>query len=192
MNVPSQNGLPSRNGSFSRALRRKFFFAGYGVWAYRDYYDNMLYNNGFFLQGRGWETQGNVVFEKAGDSAACRLTAPAAIRQEVPDGRDGFDGKELTVSFEVTDCTVPGTITVTLGTQRQTVQANHAGVYQTVFPRRERIQSLALDAESGTFAVDNIRLYDYVQHGLLYDPDNRPLEQRDNLREMNRLLSGDK
>ncbi len=169
-------------------LRR--FSAGYGVWTYRDYYDNMLYNNGFFLQGRGWETTGKVSFEKTGDSAVCRMEAPAVIRQQVPDVRDGFGGKELTVSFEVTECAVPGTITVSLGTQRQSVNVEHAGAYQTVFPRRGSIQCVALEAESGTLAVDNIRLYDYVQNGLLYDSDNRPLEQRDNIREMNRLLSG--
>ena len=47
-----------------------------------------------------------------------------------------------------------------------------------------------LELENGTLAVDNLRLYSHIQNGLLYDPDNRPLEQRDNLRKMNEILAG--
>lgn len=168
------------------------YSAGYGVWTYRDYRDNRLYNNGFFLRERGWETEGNVAFEKTGDSAVCRLTAPAVLRQRIPDVRDKQDEPELTVSFEVTECAAPNTITVIMGSQRQKVTVDHVGVYQTVFPRqgKEKIRLFALEAENGTLTVDNLRLYSHIQNGLLYDPDNRPLVQRDNIRKMNEILAG--
>jgi hypothetical protein len=168
------------------------YSAGYGVWTYRDYYDNRLYNNGFFLRERGWETEGNVAFEKTGDSTVCRLTAPALLRQQIPDVRDKQDEPELTVSFEVTECAESNTITVIMGPQRQKVTVDHPGVYRTVFSRqgKEKIRLFALEVENGTLTVDNLRLYSHIQNGLLYDPDNRPLEQRDNLRKMNELLAG--
>lgn len=166
------------------------YSAGYGVWTYRDYYDNRLYNNGFFLRERGWETEGNITFEKTGDSTVCRLTAPAVLRQRIPGVRDKQDKRELTVSFEVTECAEPNTITVIMGSQRQKVTVDHAGVYKTCFPQQGIIQFLALEVENGTLTVDNLRLYSHIQNGLLYDPDNRPLEQRDNLRKMNEILAG--
>ena len=168
------------------------YSAGYGVWAYRDYLDNRLYNNGFFLRERGWETEGNVDFEKTGESTVCRLTAPAVLRQRIPDVRDKQDEPMLTISFEVTECAAPNTITVIMGSQRQKMTVDHTGVYKTEFPRqgKEKIQLFALEVENGTLNVDNLRLFSHIQNGLLYDPDNRPLEQRDNLRKMNEILAG--
>ena len=166
------------------------YSAGYGVWTYRDYYDNRLYNNGFFLRERGWETEGNVAFEKTGDSTVCRLTAPALLRQQIPDVRDKQEEPELTVSFEVTECAAPNTITVIMGTQRQSMTVDRPGVYRTVFPHEGKIRLFALELETGTLAVDNLRLYSHIQNGLLYDPDNRPLAQRDNIKKMNEILAG--
>ena len=113
------------------------------------------------MRERGWETEGNVAFEKTGDSTVCRLTAPALLRQQIPDVRD-----------------------------KQEMTVDRPGVYRTVFPHEGKIRLFALELETGTLAVDNLRLYSHIQNGLLYDPDNRPLAQRDNIKKMNEILAG--
>lgn len=166
------------------------YSAGYGVWTYRDYTDNILFNSGFLLEGRGWETEGNVSFEKK-DSAVCRLSGTAALRQAIPAVREHFAGSEVAVSFGVAECAAPCTVAVTVGTQRQEVAVDGAGTYSAVFPRQAEPLDFGLSTEDGNLSVDNLRLYTHVQHGFLYDTENRPLEQRDSIREMNRLLAGE-
>ncbi len=168
----------------------KQYSRGYGVWPYRDYYDNMLFNNGFYLKERGWETEGEVGFEQGKDFAVCSLTAPAILRQRIPKVRDHFEAKELVVSFEIAKCRESGEIRVGIGEEGKTLRIDRAGAYEARFTRGDSLD-LSLELLSGTLCIDKVRVYSHVQNSHLYDPGNNPLELRDAIRKMNALLSAE-
>lgn len=160
---------------------------GYGIWAYRDYRANLLYNSQFVLEGKGWDTEGGVRYGKVKGSSACTLEAGGKICQEVPLVRNHYGGTSFTFEADIVDVEAPGTLRVQVGEADISVEVTDLGRLSLVFEDTGSLD-IMLEAIDGDVSLDNLRLYSYIQLGYLYDVENRELQCLEGIRGMNRQL----
>ncbi len=76
--------------------------AGYGIWTYRDYAANLVFNPAFALGLDGWVASGDVSLTDGGRGGPrARLAAGSTLRQEIPLGRDFYREANPEVTFEM-------------------------------------------------------------------------------------------
>ena len=168
----------------------KEYTSGYGVWTYRDYANNMFYNNGFYLGDCGWDIFGSVQFEEMNGSMACHMRANSSISQIISDIRNHFDQQNFTISFEVVKVINQGSVTVMMGTEAQTIMITQEGSYSVTFPKNTSF-NVSIVADSCEFYLDNLCMASFIQHGFLYDIHNQELPLAESIRIMNNLLDTD-
>ena len=166
------------------------YTAGYGVWTYRDYCYNMLYNNGFYLKDLGWECIGRVSFQETDGSMTAHLEAGNGLSQHIKEIRNlpGIDAYEF--SLEVRRCDAPGTLLVRVGEYEDSINITGPGRYSLSVPKTASFD-LSVSAESGAFDLDNLRLYNFVQEGYLYSQDNQEQRFIESIRRLNMALSAE-
>lgn len=163
---------------------------GYGIWTYRDYRNNMLYNAQFALGNTGWTVSGNVdfVIDEAINSMVCHMSTGASIYQEVPNVRNHFDKESYKVIIDVKECNSGvGTIAVQVGNVSEKLEINGAGTYELSFAKNERFD-FGINVESGDICIDNLCLYSFVQEGYLYNENNEEMEYIQEIRDLNKKL----
>ena len=151
---------------------------GYGVWTYRDYANNLLYNPQFALGESGWEMNGGArVTEHNG-----------SMQAELPDGgqiRNGVSGAgPVSIRFTV-DAEAPVSVRVSFGGETKTVTVQNGETAELVFENGG--DGLAFTAESLCY-LDNVKVYTHVQQGQLYDLDGREGTCIGAIRTLNRKL----
>ena len=166
----------------------KQYTDGYGVWTYRDYRNNMIYNPDFYLCEKGWKTYGNVKFESLNNSMQCHMCAPAAIEQTIPEIRNHFNQDFFTVSFDVKEIITNGNIVVHMGNEEKSIEILREGIHTCTFPRNDSFDFF-LDLQDGEMLIDSIQMYSFVQNGFLYDENNQELPFIDSIRLLNKNLS---
>lgn len=162
---------------------------GYGIWTYRNYCANMLYNPQFALEGMGWETNGTVSFEAKNDSMTCFIEQGGAINQSVAKIRNHFALDTYYVTFDIAEVIQEGKVTVSLGEKKQTVEVNKDT--ETIclnFP-----VGISFDFEIASkdcaLKIDNVKLYSQVQQGFLYDENNNESMCIEGIRTLNSQLA---
>lgn len=165
-------------------LRRS---GGYGIWTYRDYRANLLYNSQFVLEADGWNVEGDVSWEKAEGSAACRLGFGGRIDQLVPVTRNHFGNGAYTFEADIVEVEEAGSMTVRMGELQETVEISEAGRISLTFDGNESLD-LAVESVDCSIVIDNLRVYNYIQRGFLYDEDNNVLQCLEALRSLNSQL----
>ncbi len=162
---------------------------GYGIWAYRNYRTNMLYNPQFALEEEGWNIAGNVSFEETGGSKVCRLAEESSIGQAVPDVRNHFDDEEYILELDIVEVEKAGELRAAVGDEEKTVDAVEEGRIRLTFSRGSFFD-VKIESGNCIASIDNIRLYPYVHEGYLYSEDNQPLLCLDAIRKLNGSLAG--
>ena len=160
---------------------------GYGIWTYRNYCANMIYNSQFALAGEGWEYSSSVLFEEINDSTVCKLTDESHIKQNISGIRNHFDADEYIFEISVMEVEQPCEITVSMGEEQKELQISDTGEYTLTFDKG-RSFDIVLEVESGEVAVDNVKLYSQIQQGFLYDENNNELECITGIRSLNSKL----
>ena len=160
---------------------------GYGIWTYRNYCANMIYNSQFALAGEGWEYSSSVLFEEINDSTVCKLTDESHIKQNISGIRNHFDADEYIFEISVMEVEQPCEITVSMGEEQKELQISDTGEYTLTFDTG-RSFDIVLEVESGEVAVDNVKLYSQIQQGFLYDENNNELECITGIRSLNSKL----
>ncbi len=160
---------------------------GYGIWTYRNYCSNMLYNSQFALGEEGWKIRGDVAFKESDGSMACLLRQGASISQSVDKVRNHFDSEEYFVSFDVVEVELPGELTISVGTKSQTIELNESGKICVAFSGVGSFDIKVMSRDC-TVKIDNIKLYSQVQQGFLYDENNEELQCIEGIRALNEQL----
>lgn len=160
---------------------------GYGIWTYRDYRANLLYNPQFVLEADGWDTVGKVSWEMVEDSAACTLEQGAMIQQVIPGGRNHFGTGAYTLEVDVVKVEEAGTLSVCMGEACESVEIAETGRISLVFEANSSLD-VTLESVDCGISIDNVRLYNYIQRGYLYDEDNNELQCLEGVRSLNRQL----
>ena len=164
------------------------YTSGYGIWTYKNYRSNMIYNSQFALNDNGWKCEGDVQFTNYKGSMVCMLGANSAIFQEIPYIRNHFDSDEYKVSICVKDVMESGVMRITVGTFSQTVRIENDGMIELDINKSESFD-LRIESLEGSFLIDNIKLYSQVQEGFLYDENGNELSCINSIRMLNTKLN---
>lgn len=161
---------------------------GYGIWTYRNYRGNMIYNSQFALESVAWDVSGEVSFTKEKGTNVCAMKPGGVVSQEIPDNRNYFDSGEYTLSLDVVDVSKAGNLTLTVGNYSKTVRVSEGGEIEIKVPKNDSFD-LTIEANDCAVDIDNIRLYSHVQEGYLYDEDNNELQCIEGIRLLNANLN---
>ncbi|MDE7312288.1 MAG: hypothetical protein K2N87_11830 [Eubacterium sp.] len=159
---------------------------GYGIWTYRDYHSNMIYNPQFALGTQGWTVAGDARLINDG-SNKLELQKGSCLSQAVSGSRMHYPDEYVTVSFDVQ--------LVNTSDAEITIQVGHSECNITL-TKSERIVrklkntgdwnlSIATDAD---ICIDNVKLYTHTQEGLVYDSNGKQQECLEGVRRMNALI----
>lgn len=159
---------------------------GYGIWTYRDYRANMLYNSQFAVGLEGWDTKGKVKVSDNQGSNKAYLEKNSSISQTVPEIRNHFPADEYTFLIDtVSDKEV--NLIIKVGNQEEKVKVIGQENVEIKFQSDDNY-NVEIYAD-GEIQLDNIRLYSQVQSGLLYDENGRELECISGIRKLNEKLT---
>lgn len=163
--------------------------SGYGIWVYRDYSNNMIYNSQFALGNKGWITKGNVYITQSNEdgSMKCYLHPGDEISQNIPSIRNHFPEQQYCVSFDVSKC-IDADIEVSFGNQIKTIKVDDTGNKQYEFLADDKFD-FGIKVISGEIELDNVSVFSFIQEGGLYDYNNSELDKIDGIRILNEKLS---
>lgn len=160
---------------------------GYGIWTYRDYCRNIIYNPQFALKLQGWTSKGRVSVKKINGSNVCILNPNSGVYQEVPQMRGYSPSTEFYVDIDVKQIEKEGGhLTIQVGADAKTIEVLKLGVYR-VAVNAESGYNLSIEADCKV-GIDNIKLYSHIQNGYLYDVNNNELDCIDSIRKLNQEL----
>ncbi len=159
---------------------------GYGIWTYRNYTNNPLYNCQFALGSRCWETSRAKVEERSG-SRKMKVEADGWASQQFGGRLQDKENHENRVRFTA-ESDGPVTLVVSIGREQKTVEVNGQGRFELNFGKL-RSSTLTFAAKGGTAYLDNVELYNFVQDGQLYDLDGRELSCIGAIRALNAQMN---
>ena len=160
---------------------------GYGIWTYRNYRNNMLYNPQFGLYDSGWIMTGNPQFNKASDSVTCTLNNGDTLFQEIPEVRDRFPSEQYTVSFDLLSHNADSILKIRFGETDKAIDIND-NIHYEISLNRNGSLNISFELLSGSIEIDNLCLYSFVQEGQLYSEGKTELEFIDDIRNLNKRL----
>ncbi len=144
---------------------------GYGVWTYRDYGNNMIYNCQFALGDGGWNSFGRTKVEERDGSNQMKLESYSRISQTVNTAGSAVKGDTVKVCFQA-DSPSGSNLTVSLGKRSRTVKVEGKQQLNLEFSGTG-LNELSISSDS-TVYLDNIKVYTQVTEGKLYDINGNP------------------
>ncbi len=169
----------------------KEYSVGAGVWTYRDYVDNALFNGAFEFDLDGWEATPQVTVKNINGDRWLSLPAGASVSQTFrPERRFMLVSayEEVTLCLQARQA---ATLEVSVNDQTLTAWDLVPGENCTQLPAQ-----LLNTAEPTRFSMvsqqavelDELQLYGFTQHLGLYDAKGQPGPNLAAYRELNRLL----
>lgn len=157
---------------------------GYGLWVYRNYVNNGVYNGQFGLGDSGWKfSESSQVAERNGTPMAL-ISGGGSIYQNL-NGRIQ-ESDTIQVRFYAEPESQAATVRVTIGDSSKSVYVSEAGIYAVSIPWQSR-RDFTISSSKRVF-VDDVKVYSYEQNGRIYGVDGEPLDLRDAFRELNGAL----
>lgn len=160
---------------------------GYGVWTYRDYGNNAVYNSQFGQGKAGWSFHEQAVIKEEDSNKRACLGDNSMISQDLKGDVTAQNGNPVFVSFYAEG--VPGTkLQVYLDGRSREISLKEGGqTYRLEFPsgsyRTIRIQN------QKEAVIDNVKVYSHVTKGELYNIDGSEAGALEAIRELNRRLN---
>ena len=160
---------------------------GYGIWTYRDYGDNKLYNPQFALGLRGWKSFGGSYVAEGDEGKEAVLPSGSRISQDIRSRATGASGNDAYVRFtlEGRDGAV---VTVRAGGRSQTAAAGERRTVEMKFEDCSAEELSISCTGGGTAMVDNVKVYTYITEGDLYRMDGSQDHCMEAVRQLNRTL----
>ena len=146
----------------------KKYTRGYGIWTYRDYEANLLYNPQFALGQQGWEFLGNAATIDTENGKVCRLQPTGKIKQDISPYRIHFPEKAFKLTFKVCAVRKAGRVSVMAGDVEKIVRVTDSGMTTVEFDGVP-VTSLSIGSVDADIDIDDIIFSNHVQNGFLYD-----------------------
>lgn len=154
---------------------------GYGVWTYRDYADNIVYNPQFGLDLTGWKHYGGVSVVTEEGTKMCSMRAGSTLSQELGT-RNYISSENTKVSMRVKAAS-PTNVRIRLGGSEQTVSVNGNMTVEVEFPKQEKYNfSIRTD---GNILIDDVKVYSHITKAGIYNVDGSPGAHLGAVRDMN-------
>lgn len=157
---------------------------GYGLWVYRNYVNNCVYNGQFGLDLTGWDCSGQAAVRTIDGNRKAVLRKNDTISQQLA-GRLG-DTKEIQVEFWAEPTAGRTKLEVSLGGHIKPVTVDQTGIYTLSFPWNGKYD-LKLQAD-GAVMLDDIKVYTYEQYGRIYGAHGEEQDLAEDFRVLNSLL----
>lgn len=161
---------------------------GYGIWVYKNYGHNMLYNSEFLLDTDGWIVNGTAEIQTIQNSKMLHLDSGTEIKQMIPMSRY-HQGTEVNIKFDVIRDNKEeiGKVILFLGDKVE-LSITEDGTYNCVLENKE-YDSFSLQTDIGIM-IDNIKVYTHVQEGELYTLEGLEDSCITSIRKMNQKIDG--
>ncbi len=162
----------------------KKYTMGYGLWVYRNYVNNCVYNSQFALDFLGWEYSGDCAVTLQNGTPMAKLGKSGRLSQKLT-GRLACR-HSIQVEFFAEPSESHSNVTITLGKQIQNVPVREAGIYTLTFPWQNGYDlTMAADAP---VLLDDIRVYTYEQYGRIYEKNGDEADLANDFRILNSQL----
>lgn len=175
------------NGYLERAAKLLYDQTiGYGIWTYRDYHSNMLYNPQFALGKEGWTITGSAKITDNG-SKKLKLEKGSCVSQTVSSARINYSCGQITVAFdaELAD-DKSARLRIKVGDTEVQRDITASGRITEIM---QEPGSWDLSIQTDTdLSIDNVKLYSHTQKGLIYDSSGREQECLEGMRRMNACI----
>ena len=157
---------------------------GYGLWVYRNYVNDCVYNGQFALGLTGWETTGSVQASETNGSKTVTLEKGSSITQKLQ-GRLAERDK-IYLKFWAKPKGSAASLTVQIGDYTKTVKVQSAGDYELTIPW-QHTYNLTITTDKGV-TLDNIKMYSHEQYGRIRGTDGKEQDLAGAFRELNAAL----
>lgn len=159
---------------------------GYGIWTYRDYGDNKLYNAQFGLGQEGWRFSGGSSVVRRGKTRQAKIPGGAGIFQDIGNRMTGTTGKDTHVRF-LAESEGSSQLAVSASGRTKTVEVKGPGTVELVFENCSA-KDFSIRVSGDTAYVDDIQVFTFTTQGELYQMDGSEGSCIEALRLMNQNL----
>lgn len=171
----------------------KNFTSGYGVWAYKDYAANVLYNPQFEVGLKGWEVaQGKVDIVEVNGDNTLTLEEGSKIIQLLEKDRDFYykHSESATLWFYAHSSDSSANLAITVGDRVYNEVINERNnKYEIKIPIKALENfDLSFEAQEGNAFIDDIKLFSFVQEAKLYTVEGEEGTALDAIRTLNSKL----
>ena len=160
---------------------------GYGIWTYRDYGDNKLFNAQFALGMDGWRFSGGSCIVEDENGKSAMIPSGGNIYQNLGGRMTGNTGKDTYVKLR-TGAAEKCRLTIRMGSQTRTVDVKEERKVELKFSNcRPSDFTISVSGGKGAY-VDDVQVYTFVTQGELYNMDGSEGKCIEALRLMNQKL----
>ena len=159
---------------------------GYGIWTYRNYTNNLVFNSQFGLDGKEWTLgRGSSIVNRKSNKMAKLSGKGSQISQNIGTRGGSRQNKNIRVRLRA-DSESLSTVIVTLGNVSKLVNVKGDTQVDLDFgPLNFTKITIACDDE---VYIDNVNVFTYEQDGQLYSLDGEELSCIEAVRELNDSL----
>jgi len=161
---------------------------GYGVWTYKDYKTNIVYNPSFSLGTKGWIVDGNFHIKKN----EIVLDEGSSLTQLISGQRlDLFKKRPMSdISFYAKAVTPDAKIKIEFGDNMfiQTINNTDSTYHKKITKEVRGDSSITFQVLDGSMSLSNVELYNFIQQGEIYDVDSNPDIFLEPMRQLNKCL----
>lgn len=149
------------------------YTGGYGVWAYKDYAANSMYNPQFEKGLEGWEIEkGEVIVKEVNGDNKAVLPKGSILKQIISKDRDFYHKltEETQLWINIESETNSGKVLIKVDDQEFLLELNQEETYKVKFPI-ENVENynLSIEALDEEIIIDDIKLFSFIQEGRLYN-----------------------
>lgn len=160
---------------------------GYGIWTYRNYCNNKVFNAQFALGQERWTMTGGSSVENRGGNMQARIRNGGSISQSLGSRATSKDDPVTRIRFWA-ESTGSSDIIIQAGQGYKVVQVTEGRRVEVAFASAA-VDRIQLSCSGADVFVDDIQVYTTVTDGELYDLDGNPLSCIPAVRQMNQVLN---
>jgi hypothetical protein len=156
----------------------KKYSEGYGVWTYKDYAANTIYNSQFEMGLKGWSlVKGNAEILKLNGDNLLSLKTNSIITQNIAMDRDFYHkfAKTTKLWFNAKSTKKATNLTIKVGNYviNKTI-SNINEKYTIEIPTHKLNEyTLSFESKDGDVMIDDIKLFSFIQEGKIYSIDDK-------------------
>lgn len=159
--------------------------SGYGLWVYRNYVNNCVYNSQFGLGKEGWSFSGTSTVEERNGTKMAVINSNSAITQNITGRLPGND--KLYVDFHAESDYAGADVKVQVGNLEKRVHLTGANTYTLEFPWQDQY-NISITGDKKIY-VDDVRVYTYEQDGRIYERNGAEGDLAGDFRVLNGILN---
>jgi len=168
----------------------KNYTDGYGVWTYRDYIENKVYNPTFSVGTIGWLTNGtthlkeNAIILEQDSSVSQKISKKGIIRDMGPN-------TTVNMTFFAKSETPTAEIGIEIGGKKFMKNITDSNSLYEFQLRTKGLDNanITFRALNGTTSISDVKLYNFIHKGDVYNTNWEPLRSLKPVQQLNKCLS---